>query len=394
MINANDYVRSNDNDTLEAAIAAKGADGIVVIPRRVSDVEPERDFWLLDRAVLLPENTTVILQNCKIKLSDACRDNFFRTANCGLGIADPVPIENIHLRGEGLCILEGADRPRSTGDGGKILANPIPYGDGHDKTFGTDAGKEGESQFGDWRNVGVLFANVRNFLIEGLKIIESHAWGISLEACSYGTVKKIEFDACMSKMIDGLRQNIENEDGVDIRNGCHHIVISDIMGQSGDDLVALTAIADEQSHEGGSLCYTHVMHNDWTRRDPTIHDIVIRNVIGRSHLCYMIRLLPCNTEIYNVVVDGVVDTTPESTGHSGVMVLGEPDGIYGTCYPSGLHHITISNVICNGRKSGISVKGYLKDSTISNIVNKNPAVETVLVAREGGLRNVKQTNIL
>jgi len=394
MINVNDYVRLNDNDTLKAAIAAKGEDGIVIIPPRVSEVEPERDFWLLDEAILLPENTTVILQNCRIKLSDACRDNFFRTANCGFGIADPAPIENIHLRGEGLCILEGADRPRSTGDGGKILANPVPYGEGHDKTFGTDAGKESESQFGDWRNIGVLFANVKNFSIEGLKIVESHGWGISLEACSYGRVEKIEFDACMSKMIDGLRQNIENEDGVDIRNGCHHIVISDIMGQSGDDLVALTAIADEQPHEGGSLCYTHVMHNDWTRRDPTIHDIVIRNVVGRSHLCYMIRLLPCNTEIYNVVVDGVVDTTPEPTGHSGVMVLGEPDGIYGTCYPSGLHHITISNVICNGRKSGISVKGYLKDSTISNIVNKNPAVETVLVAREGGLRNVKQTNIL
>lgn len=394
MINVNDYVRLNDNDTLKAAIAAKGEDGIVIIPPRVSEVEPERDFWLLDEAILLPENTTVILQNCRIKLSDACRDNFFRTANCGFGIADPAPIENIHLRGEGLCILEGADRPRSTGDGGKILANPIPYGEGHDKTFGTDAGKESESQFGDWRNIGVLFANVKNFSIEGLKIVESHGWGISLEACSYGRVEKIEFDACMSKMIDGLRQNIENEDGVDIRNGCHHIVISDIMGQSGDDLVALTAIADSTYRDGGSLHTTHVMHNDWTRRDPTIHDIVIRNVIGRSHLCYMIRLLPCNTEIYNVVVDGVVDTTPEPTGHSGVMVLGEPDGIYGTCYPSGLHHITISNVICNGRKSGISVKGYLKDSTISNVVNKNPAVETVLVARENGLQNVHRTNVV
>ena len=388
MINANDYIRSNDSETLNAAIAARGADGIVVISPRVSDVDPERDFWLLDEAILLPENTTVILNNCKIKLSDTCRDNFFRTANCGLGIADPAPISNIHLRGEGLCILEGADCPRSTGDGGKILANPILYGDGHDKTFGSDAGKEGESQYGDWRNIGVLFANVTNFSIEHLKIVESHAWGISLEACSYGRVEKIEFDACMSKMIDGLRQNIENEDGVDLRNGCHHIVISDITGQSGDDLVALTAIADEQPHEGGELCYTHVMHNDWSRRDATIHDVVIRNVIGRSHLCYMIRLLPCNTEIYNIVVDGVIDTTPEPTGHSGVMVLGEPDGIYGTCTPDGLHHITISNVISNGRKAGISVKGYLKNSTVSNFINKNPKVQSILVARENGLQNV------
>ena len=96
MIYANDYVRSTDSETLNAAIAAREADGIVVISPRVSDVDPERDFWLLDEAILLPENTTVILQNCKIKLSDNCRDNFFRTANCGLGIADPAPISNIH----------------------------------------------------------------------------------------------------------------------------------------------------------------------------------------------------------------------------------------------------------------------------------------------------------
>ena len=62
------------------------------------------DYWLLDEAVLLPENTTVILRDVKIKLSDRCRDNFFRTANCGIGIDDVLPIKNVHIRGEGLCL--------------------------------------------------------------------------------------------------------------------------------------------------------------------------------------------------------------------------------------------------------------------------------------------------
>ena len=78
MVNANNFYGLTDSEVLEKAINNKGADGIVVIPPRALETEPERDYWLIDRAILLPENTTVILQNAKIKLSDKCRDNFFR----------------------------------------------------------------------------------------------------------------------------------------------------------------------------------------------------------------------------------------------------------------------------------------------------------------------------
>ena len=101
MINVNDYRCRTDSETIEFAIQNRTSDGIVVIPPRVSDIEPERSYWRIDRAILLPENTTVVLQNCKIKLSDKCRDNFFRTANCGFGFPDPAPIRNVHIRGEG-----------------------------------------------------------------------------------------------------------------------------------------------------------------------------------------------------------------------------------------------------------------------------------------------------
>ena len=127
MVYANQFSGNNDSEILNAAILGRDNDGIVIITRRESENEPERDYWLLDSAILLPENTTVILQNCKLKLSDRCRDNFFRTANCGLGIEDPKPISNVHIKGEELCILEGADHPRATGDGGKILHAPCPH---------------------------------------------------------------------------------------------------------------------------------------------------------------------------------------------------------------------------------------------------------------------------
>lgn len=417
MVNVNDFNGLNDNEIIEKAINNKGIDGIVVIPPRSSENEPERDMWILDRAILIPENTTIVLVNCKIKLSDQCRDNFFRTANCGIGIAFPKKIHNVHIKGVGRCVLEGADHPRATGDGSKIIANPCPYTDEdlcryaywvpedrkqsgkpdfwdkHAYSYGTDAGKAEESQYGDWRGIGVLFANTDNFSIENIKIVTSHGWGISLEACTNGHVKKIDFDACMSKEIDGMLQNMENQDGIDIRNGCHNIIISDITGRTGDDLIALTAIADEDMGfiPGGSMKSTHVMHNDWTKRDRNIHDIIIRNVVGYSHLCFLIRLLPANTKIWNVVIDGVIDTSPEDLDPFGGILLGDCD-VYGKNMPDSMSNITISNVICN-RKDAVMVQGYLVNSVISNITNRKENGYAVNVQRENGLKNVKITNL-
>ena len=180
MRTVNDFAGKTDNDRIDEAIRNRNGD-IVVIPPRVSDIEPERDWWLLDRAILLPENTTVLLQNCRIKLSDKCRDNFFRSANCGLGIENPELIGNIHIRGIGDCVLEGADHPRATGDSSKFIACPCPknftgspnptFNDFHRHSYGTDGGKEGESENGDWRNIGILMANVHHLSIENIRIV-------------------------------------------------------------------------------------------------------------------------------------------------------------------------------------------------------------------------------
>ncbi len=415
--NVNNYSGSNDNDRIEAAIR-DCKDGVVVIPPRESDIESERTYWLLDRAILIPENTTVILRNCKIKLSDKCRDNFFRSANCGLGIEDPKPISNIHIKGEGLCILEGADHPRSTGDGSKILKNPCPkteedilkyadwltdekreskeldFADFHSYSYGTDAGKNNESQYGDWRNVGILFANATNCSIENIKMVRYHAWAISWEACSYGYIDRIEFDACMSAEIDGMISNTENQDGIDLRNGCHDITISNITGGTGDDVIALTAIKSSTYKPGGSMQTTHVMHNDWTRREADIYNININNVSAYSKggICWVIRLLPVECNIYNVVINNVIDTSPEGYGAAGVILLGEADGSYGRNLPGSIKNVIITNIIGNCNTT-INIEGYLQDSVISNVINKGEDSFAIRVARRKGLKNVEISNI-
>ena len=410
MVYANDFTGKNDSEILNNAIKNRGEDGIVIISPR--GVDKTREYWLLESAVLLPENTTVILQNVRIKLSDQCRDNFFRTANCGLGIEDPMPIKNIHIRGEGFCLLEGADHPRATGDSSKLLHAPCPhfpkdicavgdwipearrtpetllFSDIHGHSYGTDADREEESPYGDWRGIGILFANTESFSISGITIKESHGWGISLEACANGRVEKINFDARMYKMIDGMCMNMENQDGIDIRNGCHHIIISDITGCTGDDVIALTAIASDTEYmPGGSLRSTHVMHNDWSRRDRDIHDIIIRNVIAHSYLCYTVRLLPAMASVYNVVIDGVIDTQPnQNLQRGGTLLLGD-GGNYGENLPKSMRNISVSNIICNSRRAVI-VAGFLVDSVITNVINRNPACDAITVNRERGLCNV------
>lgn len=411
MININHYLKATDSESFENAIAHKDADGIILIPPRMSNTDKERDYWLIDRAILLPENTTVIMQNSTIKLSDKCRDNFFRTANCGMGIEFPKRIRNVHIKGVGTCTLIGADHPRATGDSSKILARPCPYEvedlcsmadwipqerrstqtidfwDRHNHSYGTDAGTD-ESQYGDWRGIGVLFANVDGFSIENIHIVDSHGWGISLEECANGTIEKICFNACMSKMIDGLRNNIENQDGIDIRNGCHDIFISDISGRTGDDVIALTAIADQEYRPGGSLCSTHVMHNDWTKREKDIWNITIRNVTAYSNLCLIIRLLPAMSHIRNVIIDGVIDNTPANITHWATMDLGGDTG-YGEILPDAMSGIMISNVICNADCGIIAGRG-LHDSIISNVINKKKG--TPLILGKEDLRNVIMEN--
>ena len=412
MINVNDYKGASDNDRIEAAIRDRHG-RIVVIPPRESDIEPERDWWLLDRAILLPADTTVILQNCRIKLSDRCRDNFFRSANCGLGIEDPEPISNIHIRGVGNAVLEGADHPRSTGDGGKILGCPCPknftgaanpsFEDIHRHSYGTDAGKEGESQNGDWRNIGILMAQVDHLSIENIRIVESHAWAISLEACSFANLNHIEFKACMTRIIDGAEQNVENQDGLNLRHGCHDIIISDITGTTGDDVVAMTAIASQfKLHKGGELCTTHVMGNDWSKREKGIRNVIVRNILAYpAGGCGIVRFLATDgAEIRNVSVDNVVDTSPDDF-HAGIGInvgevpgsIGEPGCKYGGQQEQSLFNITISNVVTNTLYS-LRMLGGLTDATISNVINRNPDGIAIYDPRPDLKINVHYNNII
>ena len=346
--------KGTDSERIAQALSVlkKQGGGTLRIPRR-EDADG-RAFWLIDEAILLDADTTLIIENCMIKLSDRCRDNFIRSANCGYGIEDIRIISNIHVVGIGNAVLMGADNPRATGDSGKKLG---------DRTYGTDAGKEGETQNGDWRNIGVLMACVDGFSVQSTS----------------------------RKVIDGKTVTMLNQDGIDLRQGCHNIVIEAITGYTGDDLIALTAIG-KSTRKSGLYGYTMVsgmMPTD----DNDITNIQIRNVTGYSAgRCQVIRFLNTGGDkINHIILDGLIDNSPKGFESHATIRIGDHNPNWGGVTPLGdTSDFIITNVHANS-KNCILVAGSLVNSIISNIMNHYP--DCGPITYESGQDYVKDVNM-
>lgn len=383
--NPNRYEGSDAQRIQQAVDAAATSSGRVVIPRENEGKDAGDKFlWLLDEAVRLPSNITVELDGCHIKLSDRCRDNFFRSGNSGIGITQIEPLENIHLIGRGNAVLEGADHPRATGDSAKVLG---------EHAYGTDTGVEGEAQNGDWRNIGVLLASVTNFSIQNIHIVDPHCWAISLEYCSHGTLRDLSFNSTSYKIIDGENVLMRNQDGIDLRQGCHDILIENISGQTGDDLIALTAIfhADRQAGSTKSTMISAGRENEG--EFPGIHNVIIRNVRGHCAGGHnIVRLL--NTKglpMDNIVIDGVVDTSAAPYQSKAAVKIGDCFPNYGGINPLGTtSRLLVSNVVSRA-KFAVLIGGSLCDSVISNVLQNGGENDPVYF--ESGAENISNVTV-
>lgn len=364
-----DYSGSDADRINQALAAAAQSCGIVRIPRRRADALSDRDFWLIDSAILLPANTTLILDNCTIKLSDNCRDNFIRSANCGPECGTVPPISNIHISGVGCATLEGADHPRATGDSAKPLGV---------RTYGTDAGKSDECQTGDWRNIGILLVRADNFSITNIKLKDYHCWGISLEYCTNGKLRDLEFSAATNTQVDGKAEVMLNRDGLDLRRGCRNIFIDNIHGVSGDDLVALTAIGTSV-RQAGIFGTTEMCGGDENVADGDVCNIVIRNVRGyTSGRNQTVRFLNTKgVKMHHIILDGVMDTSPADMPPCATVRIGDANPAWGGVNPLGeTYAFTINNIFANGTSS-ILIGGSLCDSIISNVISRNPEAREI-----------------
>lgn len=385
VITPNDF-EGTDSERINQAVRVAAETGRrVVIPRINLAADGPREVWLLDSAILVESGVMLELENCHLKLSDRCRDNFIRSANCGLGITDIMPMTDIHIRGIGNALLEGADHPRATGDSAKTLG---------ERTYGTDAGKAGESQTGDWRNIGILLAFVERFSIENLRMKDSHCWAISLERCGKGRVRDIDFASSGAKRIDGADETILNQDGIDLRQGCHDITIENITGYTGDDLVALTNILGS-GKAAGSMESTMVSAagNRGGGADD-IRYITLRNVRGYcagGH--HIVRFLNAGgLKIHDVILDGLMDTSGSGKRCRAALKIGDNNPKWGGVTPLGdTYRIFVSNVMSRAENT-ILIAGSLSESTLANVIKYEAPGNPITY--ESGTENVRKVEIV
>ncbi|MBN2329574.1 MAG: hypothetical protein JXR73_20705 [Candidatus Omnitrophica bacterium] len=381
--------QGTDVERINQAIRTASQNGLrVVIPRLNVKQDSESQTWMLDSAILVEDNTVLELNNCHIKLSDRCRDNMIRSANCRLGITDIRPMKHIHIYGIGSVLLEGADNPRATGDSAKTLGK---------HSYGTDAARPGESQTGDWRNIGILLSYVEHFSIQNLQIKDSHCWAISLERCSFGKVIDIHFSSTGYKEINGVRETILNQDGLDLRQGCHDIHIERISGQTGDDLVALTNINNKNAKAGSQTSTMVSAANCRENGFDDIRNIFIKQITGFSQGGHhVVRFLNAGgLRLYNIVLDGLIDTSPPGQPCKATLKIGDANPKWGGVTPLGDTNRLLINNITGTSTHTILIAGSLTDSCISNVIRYANGGEPITYASgRSFIRNVQLFNVM
>jgi len=208
------------------------------------------------------------------------------------------------------------------------------------------------------RNCPIFMINVEGFKVENISITDQRYWGMRFEFCSKGIIRDI--------FVCGIFDR-RNQDGVNLRNGCHDVLIENVHGQSGDDMIALSAIDVKREHEGNMI----VEGLSWD-----IHDVVIRNISGAAIRHPLVALRNHNgAKIYNITIENITDTpflkTPFRNGHLnpyGIIRIGNNG--YVAISPSEMgdtYNIKIRGLSIRYSERGIVTQATLKNCSFSDI---------------------------
>ena len=278
------FLGSTDSESIQNAIdfAAASGENRVYIPRR--NLRTGLPIWIIDKTVLLPSDMTVVLEDAHLRLADGVRENIFRNRNCWTpeGVTQAGEQHDIRILGQGHAVLDGGE-PNGLCEQ-LHRDDPAHYPHMH-------------------VNLLVLLHNTRDFEVSGIHVIDSRWWSFCFIYCRWGRIRDLDFR---------MYGNLENQDGINLRVGCSHILIENITGITGDDTVALTALPMDYGDFEMALAVEG--------RDPDIHDVCIRNILSSSHGCTLVRFL-CEdgARIYNVDADNIRDTGA-SIGGSAILV--------------------------------------------------------------------------
>jgi len=268
--NRAELMGKTDSESIQNAVdyAAKAGVNSVTVPR--INGRTGEPVWIIDRAIILPSDMEIVLDNCRLRQADGCFDNIFRNfADTEKeGHTPEERMHNIIIRGRGHAVLDGGNHNGLTEK--THLQNGMPH---------------------VCSNNMILLYNLRDFVLENFEVRDQRYWAINLIHAERGRLSGIHIDG---------RCHCRNQDGIDLRVGCSNIIIEKITGQAGDDIIALSAIGDVTNPKSTCNRFRVEGHNE------DIHDIIIRDVIATAVECAVIALRNSDgRKVYNITIDNI-----------------------------------------------------------------------------------------
>ena len=307
--------------------------------------------WIVHKAVRIPGDFTLILDGCHLRQEDGCYDNIFVNEHHGtdLGRTTEGTDRNITIVGKNGAVLDG----------------------------GTFNGLNEKTQFkegrpGVWKNNMILFTNVDNFHIHGFECREHRWWALNFIFCSNGHIHDLHFKGCdigidaNGNVYHGLIRGqyddilIKNADGVDLRQGCHDIIIENLTGFVEDDSVACTAL-------NGTLEKTYSVEGLPT----DLCNITIRNIRTASYFTNVRLLNQGGLKLHDILIDGVYDQSADcphlNVGYHGVRI-GDVR-MYGDRHATEeeTYNITVKNVRSRAHYGALGLAGAIGNLVLENI---------------------------
>lgn len=309
--------------------------------------------YTVSRAILLPPDTTVILDGCQIVQADGTVDNVFRGDNVIPNPADPLGIPLACGKTQNIRII-GRNGARISGPARNAQAfHPV-----------MNEMQEVVGDFWGWRTLTVSLSNCDGFEVSGIAFDRSRCWTLSFDRCVNGRITDIVLDT-----------HCKNGDGVDLRSGCHHCVIRNIRGTTADDTVACTALAVSPAQKYPYRNYLYPMEPcaccpAQTRAERDISDIAIEDICTNGCHHGVICLAANGDRVFDIQIDGVTETAPGNDDAREALVK-IYTGYGESCADGDLHDISVRNVAASYAESAFYANTRLVRCTLQNIRHRN-----------------------
>jgi hypothetical protein len=319
--------------------------------------------WYIDEAIILSDDTEIIIDGCMIKQNNYVFDNVFRGNNHIVDFKNPygspllvTPIKNISIKGKNNARIVGCDINQ------------------RGRHFVLNQEQDMTGDFWGWRTYQILLSRCDNFEISGLEFTQTRCWAMTFELCSHGSIHDIS-----------ITSSVKNGDGIDFRAGCHHCSVDNITGNTSDDTVACTALLFGHN----TFPYKNYLYPLEPalsialekKRSLDVHDISISNV-HTGGLCHgVICCAADGLKIYDIGIKNIADTAVGKREATVRIYTG-----YGENYKDNdIRDICVENVTSEISKYAFMCTAKVSGMIVRNIKQNNSEGEAISISYPEGI---------